>query len=144
MSLPYKTLGTVLSPVSLYSVLSLSLWEQCCPHSFRYNVAVPVLLVDTVLPLSLWVGAKWPLFLYKQYCTVHYSPCSFRYSTVPVPYRYSTAWYCLCPSRYKMSLFRKVQYCTIPVSKGTNHYGGRSPKFIWAPCHVMCTAVLIG
>ncbi len=23
-------------------------------------------------------------------------------------------------------------------------YGGRSPKFIWAPCHVMCTAVLIG
>jgi hypothetical protein len=21
---------------------------------------------------------------------------------------------------------------------------GRSPKFIWAPCHVMCTAVLIG
>jgi hypothetical protein len=24
------------------------------------------------------------------------------------------------------------------------NYGGRSPKFIWAPCHVMCTAVLIG
>ncbi len=23
-------------------------------------------------------------------------------------------------------------------------YGGRSPKFIWAQCHVMCTAVLIG
>jgi hypothetical protein len=23
-------------------------------------------------------------------------------------------------------------------------YGGRSPKFIWAPCHGMCTAVLIG
>ncbi len=23
-------------------------------------------------------------------------------------------------------------------------YGGRFPKFIWAPCHVMCTAVLIG
>jgi hypothetical protein len=23
-------------------------------------------------------------------------------------------------------------------------YGVRSPKFIWAPCHVMCTAVLIG
>jgi hypothetical protein len=23
-------------------------------------------------------------------------------------------------------------------------YGGRSPKFIWAPCHEMCTAVLIG
>jgi hypothetical protein len=23
-------------------------------------------------------------------------------------------------------------------------YGGRSLKFIWAPCHVMCTAVLIG
>ncbi len=23
-------------------------------------------------------------------------------------------------------------------------YGGRSPKFIWAPCHMMCTAVLIG
>jgi hypothetical protein len=23
-------------------------------------------------------------------------------------------------------------------------YGGRSPKFIWASCHVMCTAVLIG
>ncbi len=23
-------------------------------------------------------------------------------------------------------------------------YGGRSPKFIWAPCHVMCTAALIG
>jgi hypothetical protein len=23
-------------------------------------------------------------------------------------------------------------------------HGGRSPKFIWAPCHVMCTAVLIG
>ncbi len=22
-------------------------------------------------------------------------------------------------------------------------YGGRSPKFIWVPCHVMCTAVLI-
>ncbi len=22
-------------------------------------------------------------------------------------------------------------------------YGGRSPKFTWAPCHVMCTAVLI-
>ncbi len=22
--------------------------------------------------------------------------------------------------------------------------GGRSPKFIWAPCHVMCTAVPIG
>ncbi len=27
-------------------------------------------------------------------------------------------------------------------SSSTN-YGGRSPKFIWAPCHVMCTAVLI-
>jgi hypothetical protein len=25
-----------------------------------------------------------------------------------------------------------------------NKYGGRSLKFIWAPCHVMCTAVLIG
>jgi hypothetical protein len=23
-------------------------------------------------------------------------------------------------------------------------YGVRSPKFFWAPCHVMCTAVLIG
>jgi hypothetical protein len=23
-------------------------------------------------------------------------------------------------------------------------YGGRSPKFIWPPCHVMRTAVLIG
>ncbi len=23
-------------------------------------------------------------------------------------------------------------------------YGVRSSKFIWAPCHVMCTAVLIG
>jgi hypothetical protein len=23
-------------------------------------------------------------------------------------------------------------------------YGGRSPKFIWALCHVTCTAVLIG
>jgi hypothetical protein len=23
-------------------------------------------------------------------------------------------------------------------------YGVRSPEFIWAPCHVMCTAVLIG
>ncbi len=23
-------------------------------------------------------------------------------------------------------------------------YGGRSPKFIWASCHVMCTAVLFG
>ncbi len=23
-------------------------------------------------------------------------------------------------------------------------YGGRSLKFIWAPCHVTCTAVLIG
>jgi hypothetical protein len=23
-------------------------------------------------------------------------------------------------------------------------YGGRSPNFIWAPCHVMCTAALIG
>jgi hypothetical protein len=23
-------------------------------------------------------------------------------------------------------------------------YGGRSPKFVWAPCHVTCTAVLIG
>ncbi len=23
-------------------------------------------------------------------------------------------------------------------------YRVRSPKFIWAPCHVMCTAVLIG
>jgi hypothetical protein len=23
-------------------------------------------------------------------------------------------------------------------------YGGRTPKFIWAPCHVMYTALLIG
>ncbi len=27
---------------------------------------------------------------------------------------------------------------------GKVKYGSRSPKFIWAPCHVMCTAVLIG
>jgi hypothetical protein len=26
----------------------------------------------------------------------------------------------------------------------TNMYVGRSPKFIWALCHVMCTAALIG
>ncbi len=23
-------------------------------------------------------------------------------------------------------------------------YGFKSPKFIWAPCHVMCAAILIG
>jgi hypothetical protein len=38
------------------------------------------------------------------------------------------------------------------IDEGSTHrylsawvkYGGRSPKFIWAPCHVMCTDVLIG
>jgi hypothetical protein len=31
-----------------------------------------------------------------------------------------------------------------PTSQTKVKYGVRSPEFIWAPCHVMCTAVLIG
>jgi hypothetical protein len=31
-----------------------------------------------------------------------------------------------------------------PFLSAWDIYGVRSPKFIWAPCHVMCTAVLIG
>ncbi len=39
-------------------------------------------------------------------------------------------------------------FCQDNFSKGTvavdreDPYGVRSPKFIWAPCHVMCTAVI--
>ncbi len=36
--------------------------------------------------------------------------------------------------------FLVVGCCCRPYAK----YGGRSPKFFWAPCHVMCTAVPIG
>ncbi len=44
---------------------------------------------------------------------------------------------------------RSIVVCllSLPVKGSLNplvKYGGRSPKFIWAPCHVMCTAVLIG
>ncbi len=37
-----------------------------------------------------------------------------------------------------------TQPLSVPATKKVKCYGGRSPKFIWAPCHVMCTAVLIG
>ncbi len=30
------------------------------------------------------------------------------------------------------------------IALNIGYYGVGSPKFIWAPCHVMCTAVLIG
>ncbi len=37
------------------------------------------------------------------------------------------------------NILHLVDYCTHRLK-----YGVRSPKFIWAPCHVMCTVVLIG
>ncbi len=35
-------------------------------------------------------------------------------------------------------------YSSLPDAQSYVKYRGRSPKFIWAPCHVMCTAVLFG
>ncbi len=64
----------------------------------------------------------------------------------------SPPWWCRTPTR---TTPRRPSFPTrILSSLGTvqSHvdytlgvkYGGRSPKFIWTPCHVMCTAVLIG
>jgi hypothetical protein len=47
---------------------------------------------------------------------------------------------------HKLSpVLQKLQNILHLVDYGTHRlkYGVRSPKFIWAPCHVMCTAVLI-
>ncbi len=45
------------------------------------------------------------------------------------------------------TLHQPITCCLFPphyFQKPYVKHGGRSPKFIWAPCHVMCTAVLIG
>jgi hypothetical protein len=102
-----------------------------------YNFAVPVPFSRQSIALFPMGWRKAAAVPYKQYCSVHYSPCSLRYSTVTVPYRYSTAWYCPCPST-EMSLFRKVQYCTIPVHKGTST-STHLPRYVCsaAPLYVM-------
>jgi hypothetical protein len=50
-------------------------------------------------------------------------------------------------SRFRL-LFSFPKICHLSyflqITRAQVKYGGRSPKFIWAPCHVMCTAVLIG
>ncbi len=48
---------------------------------------------------------------------------------------------CACIPHTALSSQLSVPTCTLQTEV---NYGGRSPKFIWAPCHVMCTAVLTG
>jgi hypothetical protein len=41
-------------------------------------------------------------------------------------------------------LSQHVDKAIVTLKMAYAKYGGRSPKVYWAPCHVMCTAVLIG
>ncbi len=45
-----------------------------------------------------------------------------------------------CPAEIRTGIFFAMRQWGAPLVK----YGGRTPKFIWAPCHVMCVAILIG
>ncbi len=49
-----------------------------------------------------------------------------------------------CRTATATEIFLSINNTKIHQVKPWAKYGGRSPKFIWAPCHVMCTAVLIG
>jgi hypothetical protein len=49
------------------------------------------------------------------------------------------------PAAAQVRLLRRLsKYSRETLNQRFFKYGSRSPKFIWAPCHVMCTAVLIG